>query len=287
MCQSKVKLNFRFATENDTQDVIKLWNLCFPDDSGFNEYFFSNIYKPEYNLLLFKDNILCSMAQMLPYKMQNGNEMENITYIYGACTHPHYRRQHLMDKLLNHSFEIDRNLKRNASVLIPQEQWLFGFYEQFGYKPMLKLSYEQISSKINTQKDIIIKEAQTEDISQMQMLYISQIKNNVYYLIRNHFEWERQIAMFKACGSKAVCMYDNNQIIGYAFIWLENDNFYAQEFVFKPEYKEICIYNLQKYLNLNNCKLCGLQFSNLYPLGSIKRYDNKAIDCGYINLMLN
>ena len=56
----------------------------------------------------FKDNVLCSMAQMLPYKMQNNDKIEQVTYIYGACTHKDYRRQHLMDNLLNYSFELDK-----------------------------------------------------------------------------------------------------------------------------------------------------------------------------------
>ena len=281
MCQNKI--NIRFANDTDTKAVINLWNMCFPDESGFNEYFFNKLYKPEYNLLLFKDDVLCSMAQMLPYELQSNGKIENVTYIYGACTHKDYRRQHLMDKLLNYSFEIDKKNNVSASILIPQEKWLFDFYAKFDYKPMFNISEMKLNNYIECEDEISITKA--GDIDNMQSLY-NLVAGNKYHVIRDKLEWQRQIDLFNNCGGQAICMYNlQNEFIGYAFIWLDKNSFYAQEFVFKPEYKNICIANMQRYFKIPNCKLSGLQFDNAYALGCIRKNDNTST--GYINLMLN
>ena len=281
MCENKI--NIRFANDKDTKAVINLWNMCFPDESGFNEYFFDRLYKPEYNLLLFKDNILCSMAQMLPYKMQNNNKIEQVTYIYGACTHKDYRRQHLMDKLLNYSFELDKKNNVSASILIPQEQWLFDFYAKFDYKPMFNISEIKLDNYIKCDDKIFISKA--EDIDNMQALY-NLMTDNKYHIMRDKAEWQKQIDLFYNCGGQALCMYNmQNEFIGYAFIWSDDNSFYAQELLFKQGYKDICISNLQKYFKTPNCKLSGLQFDNVYTLACIRKYNNK--NTGYINLMLN
>ena len=48
-----------------------------------------------------------------------------------------------MDTLLHHTFMLDRQMGRTASVLIPQEEWLFGFYAQFGYEAVLSVSADE------------------------------------------------------------------------------------------------------------------------------------------------
>ena len=68
-----------------------------------------------------------AMVQMLPYRMTVGGVSREVTYIYGACTDPAHRRKGYMARLLERSFELDREAGRIASVLIPAEKWLFDF----------------------------------------------------------------------------------------------------------------------------------------------------------------
>ena len=35
----------RSAVQSDTEAVRKLWEICFPDEGGFNDYFFAHIYQ--------------------------------------------------------------------------------------------------------------------------------------------------------------------------------------------------------------------------------------------------
>ena len=138
----------RFAEERDTSAVRALFDQCFPDESGFNAYFFDRLYRPEQTLLYEQGNTLCAMVQMLPYQLFIGGTEGTATYIYGACTHPEHRRKHFMAQLLEASFEEDRRRGRCASLLIPQEEWLFQFYRPFGYIPVFGLERKISQTKM-------------------------------------------------------------------------------------------------------------------------------------------
>ena len=135
----------RFAEKGDFPAVRALWETCFPDEGGFNDYFFAHFYKEKYTLLYLEGETLVAMVQMLPYRMTVGGLSREATYIYGACTDPKHRRKGYMARLLERSFELDRQGERIASVLIPAEKWLFDFYKPFGYEPFFHISRREIT----------------------------------------------------------------------------------------------------------------------------------------------
>ena len=114
----------RFAEQRDLPAIYSLWETCFPDEGGFNGYFFSHLYEPQHTLLLMQENTLCAMLQMLPYTLSVNGEPREITYIYGVCTHPAHRRRGYAAELLERSFALDKEKKRAASILIPAEKLL-------------------------------------------------------------------------------------------------------------------------------------------------------------------
>ena len=134
----------RFAGPRDTAAIRALWEACFPDEGGFNDYFFAHHFALSNTLLSVEEGALCAMVQMLPYRLVTGGGEVEITYIYGACTDPAHRRQGHMARLLARSFALDRQAGRAASALIPAEPWLFGFYEPFGYAPFFHVDRREI-----------------------------------------------------------------------------------------------------------------------------------------------
>ena len=56
----------RFAGPQDTAAVRRLWEVCFPDEGGFNDYFFAHHFDPSVTLLSCEGDALCAMVQMLP-----------------------------------------------------------------------------------------------------------------------------------------------------------------------------------------------------------------------------
>ena len=90
----------RFAEKGDFPAVRALWETCFPDEGGFNDYFFTHFYKEKYTLLHLEGETLVAMVQMLPYRMTVGGLSREAPYIYGACTDPAHRRKGYMARLL-------------------------------------------------------------------------------------------------------------------------------------------------------------------------------------------
>ena len=265
--------------------MIALWALCFPGDADFQTYFFDHIYQPQYNLLLFQGDTLCAMTQMLPYRMQNGHRTEDVTYIYGACTHPDFRRQHLMDRLLRRSFALDQQLGRAASVLIPQEAWLFDFYAQFGYVPCLSASHQTFTAEADI-TPCAIRPAAPADLSEMDGLFHTQLWEGSY-LCRNRAEWEKQYEMFCACGGEVLCAEREGMLAGYALVWNTADDLWAQEFVTLPDMQAPFAAAILERCGKAVCKATGLQFETRKPLGCVLRHDGTQPAEGYINLMLN
>ena len=124
----------RPASITDLPKIRELWEICFPAEGGFNDYFFSHVFKLSDVLLMEDDQTLCSMVQEIPVTLGCGDQTFPATYIYGACTAPAARGKGCMERLLHASFQRDQERGRVASCLIPAQSSLFGFYRRFGYE---------------------------------------------------------------------------------------------------------------------------------------------------------
>lgn len=278
-------ITIRFATSKDTWDVQALWELCFPSTDGFNKYYFEKLYHPEYNLLLIQNNRLCAMTQMLPYSLQTGNKNEPVTYIYGACTHPEFRRQHLMDHLLHRTFKIDCENGRSASILIPQEEWLFSFYKQFGYHDRFFITSTSLKFQ-QTDRDCEIKLMREEDLAQLDQIY-HQFISSESYICRPYSFWKDQLNLFQTCGAGAFCAWAEGHIVGYAFAWNVSEELWLQECVCQLEWENAMNNRLLALFNKAVGRMSGPRYSEKKHLGCIRRYDDMEQPEGYMNLMLN
>ena len=272
----------RFAEEKDTRAVRALFDLCFPDESGFNAYYFEHIYRPERTLLYTQEDKLCAMVQMLPYQLSMNGIMGEATYIYGACTHPEHRRKHLMAQLLEASFQEDRQQGRLASFLIPQEAWLFDFYRPFGYLPAFSLQKESIL-KGNDSKVADIREL--TDWQEADRLYRACVGQEGCYILRGREDWQAQMAMFGCLGAGTFGLYKSERLIAYAFVWQEEEALLAQELMAEtPAARELLAQAL-----LHRFSLQKLEYGTIgqgQTSGCLKPY-RIAPESGYINLMFN
>jgi GNAT superfamily N-acetyltransferase len=114
----------RYSTSADIPAMRIIWDECFPEDKGFADFFFSELYN---KALVFeeKDNVT-GMLHLLPFMRDDGAP---VTYIYGVGTLPEYRRRGQSAALITAALN-----DNDICVLIPAEPWLFGFYEKFGFK---------------------------------------------------------------------------------------------------------------------------------------------------------
>lgn len=275
----------RFAKPQDTDKVLNLWNICFADDSGFNEWFFGNIYDSSNTLLYTNSDNICAMLQMLPQQLKIGSKTMPVTYIYGACTAPEYRKQGLMAELLNYSFYIDSQLGNGASILIPQEPWLFDFYKKFGYESAFFLQNQFVDKNDNIYSNNLCRCLET-DIAILNKIYN---ESNPSCILRSQAHWQKQLDLFSNIGEGAYCIKENGSITAYAFVWQQDDYLWAQEaFAVDESHLMNLAQRLMKEKKINQIKLTGNNGSERFACAKVYNHNVLSPDEKvYINLLFN
>lgn len=254
--------------------IRALFELCFADEGGFNAFFFDNIYCEAHTLIYEMNGNIAAMLQRIPRVLQLQGKSLPITYIYGACTHPDARRQALMSKLLAHSHALDVQLGIDASVLIPQEQWLFDFYQPFGYEPAFFVS-RSVGNPCGDKKAKAVRLTDA-DVDAMQKLYTLQAGE--CYVERSQKDWQEQLLLFETLGEGVFGFYEEGKLAAYAFCW-ENS---IQEGIGLTQSHTNMLLTL---LGCDCMSITGVGTST--ALGCMKWHHSVQKIQGYMNLMFN
>lgn len=113
--------------------VRSMWKTCFEDPEEYMDLYFSRVYRDENTLIYIVDDIAVASLQILPYSISFYGELIPFSYISGACTLPEHRKKGYMEKLLVKSFQEMQRRDIPLTILIPGEEWLYSFYEKYGY----------------------------------------------------------------------------------------------------------------------------------------------------------
>ena len=134
-------VKFSIATPNDIDSLIKLWSLCFSDDPEYLNRLSKHIFERSKTYIATDENRVISSLSVFytSYFSVSGNTIPG-GYLYGVCTHPQYRGQHLSSSLLHYA-KTDL-VADGLEFLItrPAEESLFGLYEKIGFNSALYLS---------------------------------------------------------------------------------------------------------------------------------------------------
>lgn len=122
----------RLSTEQDKQNLIDLYNLCFSGEDDFCRTFFDNVWSPLNTAVIEHNGKIISMAQMLPVALRDGKEKFSAYYIYALCTHPDYRGQKKAQELLE--FCEKENSECDFCILIAGNEKLVEYYKKLGFK---------------------------------------------------------------------------------------------------------------------------------------------------------
>jgi predicted acetyltransferase len=287
-------MSIRFASSKDLLQIKELWDISFPGEPVFDHWFFRHVYKEENTILYCHNGKVYSMLQIIPYMIDIQGIQYPVHYIYGVCTHPDYRKRGLMAQLLNYAWKIGKNRGDIASILIPQDEWLFGIYEKFGYQASFFIDkYELI---IRNPSQVILKtlvEASEKDIEQMGSLYITQTKNLSGAIVRSREYWEQQIELFKAIEGHVYCLKQDEQCRAYGFVGFIDEQLCIQE-GFAKDPRTLLSFAEQVAIKENKQSVtilapCQQKVGGGVPLGCMKWLDNQYEKkfSGYMNLMYN
>lgn len=129
-------------------EVRALWEACFEDPEAFVDLYFDRRYSDDANIAIRKDGRLVAALQTIPYEMTFCHAVVPVSYVSGACTHPAYRKQGLMRKLLKKAHRKMRENEAWFSVLIPAEEWLFRYYRASGYASVFRFDAEKLDLNV-------------------------------------------------------------------------------------------------------------------------------------------
>jgi len=139
-----------YSTGELKPKLKEMWKLCFGDNDEFIQFYFDKIYRNDNTLVLLLENgFPAASLQILPYQIKISNSIYDAGYISGAMTHPEHRNKGYMKQLLNTAFEEMKKQAFTFSFLIPQEDWLFDFYIQYGYEKAFPQSIQMIHPEEN------------------------------------------------------------------------------------------------------------------------------------------
>lgn len=149
----------RFAQDSDIDKLKKLWKLCFGDSDSYIDLVFSNKFVPQNTIIYQIDNIVVASLYMQTYSMRVYNHILPIYYLAGLSTHPDYRNKGIMSRLIKKSFDIMVDRQIPISILVPAEDWLFGYYKQFGFEETFRKGDKAIDLKSILDNSCSIEEA--------------------------------------------------------------------------------------------------------------------------------
>ncbi len=286
----------RFANKSDYNSIVTLWAKSFFDED-FARWYFEKLYSKENTLVYIEDDKVVSMLARIPFEIKGLGE---VTYIYGACTDPDYRKRGIMKKLLMYSEELDLKLKKVAIILIPENESLFEFYMKCGFKEYfykyLRSDYKE-DYNLEVNKNLLISNNNDKTLKNKGFLNIkfenvTEMKPNFYRIIykitelyktininnneviRDTSYYERLIDMYNKNGGKMYVAYDIEGVYGYTFGY-EDDGYIVTELVYKNLEARWFIINKLKQLYKDYKILNELQGNSKIKYGFIKLLQKK------------
>ena len=124
-----------FAAPKDLARIQEIWHACFDDSVHFVDTYY-RCRPADIQTLVYReeDGVISSMLEMVPCSLHAAGVQAKAFYIYAAATHPVYQGKRRMHRLIEAACALGKERGMAASMLIPQNEGLVGFYKQQQYQ---------------------------------------------------------------------------------------------------------------------------------------------------------
>ncbi len=215
-----------FATPNDQAAVMALYDLCFPGEHDYCEYYHKNFWQPERCLLAKEGKDLLAMVNLMDVTMQGSDGPLDATYIYAAATHPAHRGKGLMGSMLEFSFGMGEAEGKDLSILITENDSLFAFYKRFGYAPAFSVA--EIKSGVEPPFPMCkVRMLKEEDIPKLDYLYKASTAGRVA-IAREERRWKEILEEYNA---HVFGLFDQSGGNLLAYCLMDGDGIHASEII--------------------------------------------------------
>lgn len=133
-----LKITMSAAKYADIPQLKRLWKTVVPSESDiYLQFYFQNRFEPSEVFLLRVNGQLVSMQSALRVTMMTDQGEQNGRYIYGAMTHPDFRRQGYFKMLDEYMVQQLRRQGESFTCFPVGNKELTGAAKRLGYQPSI------------------------------------------------------------------------------------------------------------------------------------------------------
>lgn len=184
-----------FAEGHLVPELKTIWKTCFGDSDEYIDLFFEKKFKPQNTLIYIDKNKVVAYLQMQEYNIRMYDQVFPFYYMVGLCTLPEYRGKGYMSRLIEKSFDVMQRRRIPLSILVPAEDSLLKYYNQFEYEE----TFDRGTKKIELEK--ILKENQ--NISDAFDVFDQMYQQNDFCVLKNIEDFEVIATDYKMGGYPA------------------------------------------------------------------------------------
>ncbi len=136
------------------EDLTELWHTVFGDEYAYIDLFFKKEYALCDTFADIVDDRIVSVLYLLNCRVDFNGTTYNGKYLYAAATHPDYRSQGFMGKLINEAIDYCKTASDIDFIsLVPANDGLYDYYGKFGFKTAFYRYETSVKSGANTASD--------------------------------------------------------------------------------------------------------------------------------------
>ena len=217
-----------WARERDEGELRALFDLCFPGEEDFGDWFFRQIWRPE-RTLVWRQSRIQAMVQLLPLWIGDGERALPAEYVYAVGTAPECRGQGLAARLLDCARQTCSLRGGQALALIPQQPSLFCYYRRLGYQTAFWAEERKIQPR-PLPSGWTLNRAAEGDLAQMSDFYEQTLAGRPHPL-RSQADFRLQLRLYE---ENVWLLRRQGRLEGWAFFEQRQDAFWGAE-IFGPE----------------------------------------------------
>lgn len=155
---------------------LELFDFVFNDGEEYTNFYFNNRRNKvvSYQINLYGNTI--ALVNVVDIQICSDSKKYKTALITGVCTHPDYRHQGVMQKLLLSTLDKLKNQNYDFAILSPKDD---NYYKKYAFKSLVKGNQKKIISQQNN--DFSTKNATKIDIKLIFDLYKGYCTNKKYY----------------------------------------------------------------------------------------------------------
>ena len=242
----------RYALEKDIDQIKKIWNGCFDENTRFENWTFEQRFQPDKCLVAVdKDrgkNEIIGAVQYSPLTLAlsgTGLTKMECDYVYDLSVAPEYQNQGIGRRLMEGMHAISRSHGKQANIVLPVSS---EYYHKLGYDFITEKSEYVIDQPIVSEAypcQINAIDATVMNLSTLSLVYQQRCYQHGCYIKRSMQDFERILKLAQELGGGIKIIYDGMIPAGY-FVWTrEEDCVAVKELIYLEDQAAEVIQSMQ------------------------------------------